>query len=63
MQSYNLENKHQNIGLGMILENLKSMRMILLFVKKNASDGIRHSALLGKPIKKVAFWVDQEVMP
>lgn len=54
---YNLENKHQNIGLGMIgeFENPMNENDFLLLVKdKMQSDGIRHSAFMGKPIKKVA---------
>jgi dinuclear metal center YbgI/SA1388 family protein len=54
---YNLENKHQNIGLGMIgeFENPINENDFLLLVKaKMQSDGIRHSAFTGKPIKKVA---------
>ncbi|WP_418263792.1 Nif3-like dinuclear metal center hexameric protein [Flavobacterium faecale] len=54
---YDTQNKHQNIGLGMIgeLEKPMSENEFLLFVKyKMQADGIRHSALLGKEIKKVA---------
>ncbi|WP_264520836.1 Nif3-like dinuclear metal center hexameric protein [Flavobacterium sp. N1994] len=54
---YNLQNTHQNIGLGMIgeLKNPMSETDFLSFVKeKMQCGGIRHSALLGKPIKKVA---------
>lgn len=54
---YELQNKHQNIGLGMIaeLETPMDEKDFLLFVKeKMISDGIRHSTFLGKPIKKVA---------
>lgn len=54
---YELQNTHQNIGLGMIGEFKAPMdeKDFLLFVKeKMKSDGIRHSAILGKPIKKVA---------
>lgn len=54
---YELQNKHQNIGLGMIaeLETPMNEKDFLLFVKeKMISDGIRHSTFLGKPIKKVA---------
>ncbi|MGV8947435.1 MAG: Nif3-like dinuclear metal center hexameric protein [Lutibacter sp.] len=52
-----LENSNQEIGLGMIgeLEVEKSETDFLNFIKKTMhSKGIRHSALLGKPIKKVA---------
>ena len=54
---YSLQNTHQNIGLGMIgeLENPMNESAFLSFVKdKMQCGGIRHSALLGKPIKKVA---------
>ena len=54
---YNLENLHQNIGLGMIgeLPTALSERDFLQMVKdKMQSDGIRHSAFLDKNIKKVA---------
>ncbi|MFV8333649.1 Nif3-like dinuclear metal center hexameric protein [Flavobacterium sp. GSP14] len=54
---YNLENKHQNIGLGMIgeLKNPMSEKDFLLFVKeKMQSEGIRHSNFTGKDVKKVA---------
>ena len=54
---YELQNTHQNIGLGMIGELEKPMneKDFLTFVKnKMQCGGIRHSILLGKPIKKVA---------
>ena len=54
---YNLENSHQNIGLGMIgeLETEMHEKEFLLYVKeKMKADGIRHSKYLGRPIKKVA---------
>jgi len=54
---YDLQNKNQNIGLGMIGELPVSMeeKEFLNFVKdKMQSEGIRHSYFLGKPIKKVA---------
>lgn len=54
---YDLKNVNQNIGLGMIGELPISMseKNFLNFVKdKMQSNGIRHSALLNKPIKKVA---------
>ncbi|MCD0466702.1 Nif3-like dinuclear metal center hexameric protein [Flavobacterium sp. ENC] len=54
---YNLQNSHQNIGLGMIGEFDTEMeeKDFLHFVKdKMIADGIRHSAFLGKKIKKVA---------
>ena len=54
---YQLENKHQNIGLGRVgeLENPLSETDFLQLVKdKLQCDGIRHSTFTGKPIKKVA---------
>ncbi|UPT71320.1 MAG: Nif3-like dinuclear metal center hexameric protein [Flavobacterium sp. JAD_PAG50586_2] len=54
---YDLQNSHQNIGLGMIGELQHAMNEIefLNFLKdKMQCGGIRHSTLLGKPIKKVA---------
>jgi len=54
---YNLENAHQNIGLGMIgeLPTALSERDFLQMIKdKMQSDGIRHSVFLEKNIKKVA---------
>lgn len=54
---YQLENQHQNIGLGMIGELEIEMKEsdFLLFVKEKMQCGaIRHSDYLGKPIKKVA---------
>jgi dinuclear metal center YbgI/SA1388 family protein len=54
---YDLQNKNQNIGLGMIGEMPVSMdeKEFLHFVKdKMQTDGIRHSPFLGKSIKKVA---------
>ncbi|QEE49526.1 Nif3-like dinuclear metal center hexameric protein [Flavobacterium alkalisoli] len=54
---YSLENRHQNIGLGMIGEFEQAMdeKDFLRFVKeKMKAGGIRHSAFTGKPIKKVA---------
>jgi dinuclear metal center YbgI/SA1388 family protein len=52
-----LQNKHQNLGLGMIGELQKPMNEtdFLHFVKeKMQADGIRHSSLLNKSIQKVA---------
>ena len=52
-----LENKHQNIGLGMIgdLPNEMDEQSFLEFVKeKMQCGGIRHSAFLNKPINRVA---------
>ncbi len=54
---YELQNTHQNIGLGMIgeLEKPMSESDFLAFVKnKMQCGGIRHSDLLGKPVVKVA---------
>lgn len=54
---YELQNTHQNSGLGMIglLEKPVNETDFLAFVKeKMQCGGIRHSALLGKPIQKVA---------
>ena len=54
---YDLQNEHQNIGLGMIgeLKNAMQEKDFLLFVKeKMQADGIRHSSFLGKEIKTVA---------
>ena len=54
---YELQNKHQNIGLGMIgeLPNPMTENDFLLFVKeKMQCGGIRHSHLTGKPVAKVA---------
>jgi dinuclear metal center YbgI/SA1388 family protein len=54
---YELQNTHQNIGLGMIGELKTPMNEndFLTFVKNKMQCGvIRHSILLGKPIKKVA---------
>jgi len=52
-----LENFHQHIGMGMIgeLENEMNENDFLNHLKKTMkTDCIRHSQLLGKPIKKVA---------
>ncbi len=54
---YDLQNTHQNIGLGMIgsLETPMTETEFLSFVKdKMQCGGIRHSAFLGKSIAKVA---------
>lgn len=54
---YELQNAHQNIGLGMMGELAEPMeeKAFLQYVKETMQcGGIRHSALLGKPIKKVA---------
>ncbi len=54
---YELQNQHQNIGLGMIgeLKNHMNEKEFLLFAKeKMQCGGIRHSNFTGKEIKKVA---------
>ena len=54
---YNLQNSHQNIGLGMIgeLETEMTEKDFLEFVKtKMQCGGIRHSSFINKKIKKVA---------
>jgi dinuclear metal center YbgI/SA1388 family protein len=54
---YELQNEHQNIGLGMIGELQKPMNEtdFLHFLKeKMQAGGIRHSSLLNKSIQKVA---------
>jgi hypothetical protein len=54
---YDLQNTHQNIGLGMIgsLKNPMAEKEFLLFVKeKMQCESIRHTAFIGKPIQKVA---------
>jgi dinuclear metal center YbgI/SA1388 family protein len=54
---YELQNQHQNIGLGMIgeLKNPMSEKEFLLFAKeKMQCGGIRHSSFTGNEIKKVA---------
>ncbi|KDN54352.1 Nif3-like dinuclear metal center hexameric protein [Flavobacterium seoulense] len=54
---YDLQNQHQNIGLGMIGElpvEMDEKDFLLLVKEKMIADGIRHSAFRGKKIKKVA---------
>jgi dinuclear metal center YbgI/SA1388 family protein len=54
---YNLQNQHQNIGLGMIgeLKNPMNEKDFLLFAKdKMQCGGIRHSAFTGKEARKIA---------
>jgi dinuclear metal center YbgI/SA1388 family protein len=54
---YELQNQHQNIGLGMIGEletELSESEFLTLVKDKLQCEGIRHSAFLGKKIKKVA---------
>ncbi len=56
-EMYDLQNQHQNIGLGMVgeLMNPLSEFDFLHMVKTKMQCGvIRHTTLLGKPIKKVA---------
>jgi putative NIF3 family GTP cyclohydrolase 1 type 2 len=52
---YELQNTHQNVGLGMVGEFETPMEehdFLALVKKKMQADGIRHSALTGKQIKK-----------
>ncbi len=52
-----LENSHQNVGMGMVGELNEEMDELnfFKFIKKTMNTtAIRHSKLLGKPIKKVA---------
>jgi len=54
---YDLQNVHQNIGLGMVGElekPLSEVEFLQLVKTKMQCGGIRHSSLLGKSIKKVA---------
>ena len=54
---YDLQNTHQNIGLGMVGElekPLSEIEFLQLVKTKMQCVGIRHSTLLGKSIKKVA---------
>lgn len=54
---YDLQNLHQNIGMGMVgeLDNAMEEKDFLQFVKvKIDAKGIRHSAFLNQKIKKVA---------
>lgn len=54
---YTLENEHQHIGMGMIGELNKSMpeKDFLAYLKERMQVSVvRHSALLGKDVKKVA---------
>jgi dinuclear metal center YbgI/SA1388 family protein len=54
---YQLTNKHQNIGLGMVGElpnSLSETDFLSLVKEKMQTGGIRHSAFLNKPIQKVA---------
>ena len=54
---YDLQNSHQNIGLGMIgeLPTALAERDFMQFVKdKMQANGIRHSEFLNKKIKKIA---------
>lgn len=54
---YTLENKLQNVGMGMIgelEEEMDEVAFLQMVKAKTGTGGIRHSALLGKPIKRVA---------
>jgi dinuclear metal center YbgI/SA1388 family protein len=54
---YSLQNQHQSIGLGMVGELAESMAeadFLQLVKHKMDAQGIRHSAYLGKEIRKVA---------
>ena len=54
---YDLQNKHQNIGLGMIgelSEEMDELPFLQMVKTQMKADGIRHSLLLNKKIKKVA---------
>ena len=54
---FELQNAHQNIGLGMVGElekPLTEIEFLELVKNKMQCGGIRHSSLLGKSIKKVA---------
>jgi hypothetical protein len=56
---YELQNTHQNVGLGMVGEFETPMEehdFLALVKEKMQADGIRHSALTGKQIKKWQFW-------
>ena len=54
---YELQNTHQNVGLGMIGEfetPMEEYDFLALVKEKMQADGIRHSTPVGKQIKKVA---------
>lgn len=54
---YNLQNRHQNIGMGMVgeLETPMDEKDFLNFVKeKMEAEGIRHSVFTGRKVQKVA---------
>src|SRR5690554_3215763 len=54
---YKTENKHQNIGLGMIgeLETAQNEKDFLLFVKQTMKTAVvRHSGFMGEKVKKIA---------
>lgn len=54
---YNLENKLQHVGMGMVgelSEEMDEVAFLSMVKEKTGTGGIRHSALLGKPIKRVA---------
>ena len=54
---YNLQNSHQNIGLGMIGEldeEMSELSFLQMVKTKMQAEAIRHSSFLNKKIKKVA---------
>lgn len=54
---YNIENMHQNIGLGMtgeLLNEMSELDFLKMVKEKMLCGGIRHTDFLNKPIKKVA---------
>jgi putative NIF3 family GTP cyclohydrolase 1 type 2 len=54
---YRLENQHQNIGLGMLgdlPQPMSELDFLKMVQTQMQTGGIRHSALLGKPIQRVA---------
>jgi hypothetical protein len=53
---YNLNNKHQNIGLGMIGETSNHEEKEFFTLRKTKCSGISHSSFTGNEIKKVAVW-------
>jgi len=54
---FTMNNVHSGIGAGVIgdLEEAKEEKDLLNFIRENfKAEGIRHTALLGKPVKKIA---------
>jgi putative NIF3 family GTP cyclohydrolase 1 type 2 len=54
---YDLQNSHQNIGLGMIgelPEEMDELEFLQMVKSQMKADGIRHSAFMNRKIKKVA---------